>query len=399
MARKHRNFLFLQGPNSFFFKELGKELKNNGHSVKKINFCGGDKFFWNDEDCINFTDKIDEWQNFLKDLDKKDSYTDIMLYGDCREYHKTAIKLFKDKKIHVFEEGYFRPNWITYELDGVNAYSKLPTEAGFYNNLKEKYDHENFDFVEMGATLRYKAAYTCTHYIYRSFYDEKEFPNYIPHRSVTPEEEGGAWFRKWLKSGCKKIKANIIQRRVLEDKRPFFLFALQLCSDSQISEHSDFSGMRDAIEFVLRNFAKNAPKEIFMVIKTHPEEPGISKLHIKVSELTKELNIEKRVVFIDGGNMPEFLKAMKGMVTINSTATLSALHHRKPVKCLGRAVYNFAGLTDQQDLKDFWKKPEKADPDLFDKYRKYVHDETQINGNFYSKKGINILIQNLIPKI
>jgi len=363
---KHRNFLFLQGPNSFFFKKLAQSLRENGDRTTKISFCGGDEFFWNDKNRIAFKGKAEEFDNFLKDLNKEYNFTDIVIYGDCRKYHKIAINRFKKAgtKIHVFEEGYFRPNWITYELDGVNDNS----------------------------------SYTYIHYIFRYFYEDI-YSSYNPHRSLTGETEGRAWFRRWIFTYPRRLKHRLEQKSIIKNEGEYFLFALQLCIDSQIIEHSKFSGMRDAIDFVLRDFRKNAPKNLTLVVKSHPEEPGINKLRNKTMELTKELGLDGRILFTNGGNMPEYIKNSNGVICINSTTTLSALHHNKPVKCLGEALYNFEGLTDQKDLKDFWKKPTNADTEIFNKFKKYVHDTTQINGNFYNKEGINLLVKNLKGRI
>lgn len=399
---KDRKFLFLQGPNSFFFRELGRKLKSCESEIKKINLCGGDLFFWNDDDSIRYSGDFDGWQNYLKELEKEFSFTDIILYGDCREYHKTAIELYsKTKKIHVFEEGYFRPFWVTYELNGVNFNSSMPSNPHFYKGLDDIYDQDEHIYKELKPSFRHKAFYTCLHYIYRSFFDHKYFPKYLPHRKISPEKEGAAWFRKGMKHYFRKAKSSLIQSKILKraEKQEFFLLALQLCTDSQIVEHSTLSGMRETIDIVLQDFAKNCPEEYFIVVKTHPEEPGISKLAHKVEEAKNRLNIANRVIFIDGGNMPKFLHSMRGMVTINSTATLSALHHEKPVKCLGDAFYNFEGLTCQNELSEFWKNPYNPDNELFLKFKKYVNENSQINGNFYSPEGINVLIENLLPKL
>ena len=45
--------------------------------------------------------------------------TDIVLYGDTRPVHATAIRLARARGlcIHVFEEGELRPWWVTYRND------------------------------------------------------------------------------------------------------------------------------------------------------------------------------------------------------------------------------------------------------------------------------------------
>ena len=41
-----RRFLFLQGPISPFFAEVGAGLRALGHEVRRINLCLGDRLFW-----------------------------------------------------------------------------------------------------------------------------------------------------------------------------------------------------------------------------------------------------------------------------------------------------------------------------------------------------------------
>ena len=58
---------------------------------------------------------------------REKSITDIVLYGDTRPIHAHAIDRARDLgvRIHVFEEGYLRPYWVTYERDGSTGHSKL----------------------------------------------------------------------------------------------------------------------------------------------------------------------------------------------------------------------------------------------------------------------------------
>ena len=53
-----------------------------------------------------------------------------------------------------------------------------------------------------------------------------------------------------------------------------------------------------------------------------------------------------------------------------------------PVKALGISPYNFKGLSDQRDLLSFLRKPKKVDQLLFNKFYKFVLENSQINGNF-----------------
>ena len=400
--KANRSFLFLQGPISSFFKELGNLLLEEGHSLLRVNLHGGDQFFWNDKNSIPYNGKFDDWVETLNELHEKHHFTDLIVYNDCRPYHKTAIKLFKkhNVKIHVFEEGYLRPYWITYEENGVNAYSNLPNYREFYDKLdfdKEDYTYED-NKVFKGSFLK-RFIYTYIYYLYRGFFEAYNFKNYISHRVPLPQNEARRWLKRILTVKFKNSKALIEQKNIIRKKKPFYLLALQLCSDTQISEHSDFKNMSEVLELVIKNFSRNSSKDQYLVVKTHPEDNGLTKIFKNTIKIAQNYNVSDRVIFVDGGKMPCFLRNMRGMITINSTAGISALHHLKPVKCLGRAFYNFEGLTDQNDLSNFWLDPKAPDQDLFLRFKKYVMVKSQINGGYYTKESIKITLNNLREKI
>ncbi len=123
-----KSILFLQGPHGPFFRNLALAFAQQGHAVHRINFNGGDFIDWHSSlSQQNFSQHMSSWPNYLKNFLSEQLITDVVLYGDCRPFHKTAISVAKEHtiKIHVFEEGYLRPHWVTYERDGVNANSTL----------------------------------------------------------------------------------------------------------------------------------------------------------------------------------------------------------------------------------------------------------------------------------
>ena len=86
------------------------------------------------------------------------------------------------------------------------------------------------------------------------------------------------------------------------------------------------------------------------------------ELGIDYSDTIKKLSeiyphLIGRVFYIYDVPLPVLLRKGKGMVTINSTSGLSALLHNMPVITLGRANYDFEGLTYQGELNKFWQSP------------------------------------------
>jgi len=121
-------FLFLQGPHGPFFARLGRMLNRAGAEVWRVGFNAGDSAFWPDRaSYMPFRGMPEAWADTLDAmLDVKD-VTDIVLYGDTRPIHAEAVRQARARglRIHVFEEGYMRPYWVTYERGGSNGNSRL----------------------------------------------------------------------------------------------------------------------------------------------------------------------------------------------------------------------------------------------------------------------------------
>src|SRR5947209_6673240 len=111
---QRQEFLFLQGPPGPFFYLLGQELAQRGCGIHRINVCGGDRYDWRDG-AVDFRGRAREWPLFFDRFLRARGITDLVVYGDCRPLHQAALRLAKLRaiQVHVFEEGYIRPDWMT----------------------------------------------------------------------------------------------------------------------------------------------------------------------------------------------------------------------------------------------------------------------------------------------
>ncbi|VFS79526.1 Capsule polysaccharide biosynthesis protein [Kluyvera cryocrescens] len=86
------------------------------------------------------------------------------------------------------------------------------------------------------------------------------------------------------------------------------------------------------------------------------------------------------------------------MITVNSTAGLSALIHNKPLKVMGKALYDIEGLTWQGPLNQFWQTDFAPDKQLFHRFRTHLLYNTQINAVFYGKSDwLNVPTELPLP--
>ncbi|MEO0503706.1 MAG: capsule biosynthesis protein CapA, partial [Pseudomonadota bacterium] len=123
-----RVFLFLQGPHGPFFHRLGAMLRRAGATVWRVGFNAGDRAFWfHPASYIPYRGTAGDWPDTFTTLIADKGVTDIVLYGDVRPVHAEAVAEARRRglTVHVFEEGYMRPYWVTYERGGTNGNSRL----------------------------------------------------------------------------------------------------------------------------------------------------------------------------------------------------------------------------------------------------------------------------------
>jgi capsular polysaccharide export protein len=118
-----------------------------------------------------------------------------------------------------------------------------------------------------------------------------------------------------------------------------------------------------------------------------------------VMRAAREQGVARRVRYIDGGHLPTLLSHCRGVVTVNSTAGFSALIHRRPVKALGRAIYDLPGLCFQGDLDEFWTRGSAPDAALLQAFRSLVVAETQVRGDFYSRRGVRQVVSGSLLRL
>ena len=93
----------------------------------------------------------------------------------------------------------------------------------------------------------------------------------------------------------------------------------------------------------MQSFAAYSEPDSLLVIKNHPLDTGLIEYRRYTERLAHELRVADRVRFIDAGHLPTLLDHAKGVVVVNSTVGLSALHHRRPLITLGDAIYSIPG--------------------------------------------------------
>jgi len=380
---RNKRVLLLQGPVGPFFNRLSHDLRAEGAQVFKVNFNGGDQFFFPFGSTINYRGRPSEWPDFFSDLLDRLQVDWILLFGDCRSHHQTAQALAKPRGIGigVYEEGYVRPDYVTLERHGVNGHSTLPRNPDFYHALPE----QAVETTRPIGNAYWHAALWATLYYVASTLLHPLFPFYKHHRPLTLLE-----CLPWVRSAWRRVFYAMKERGVLGRLTDtfsgrFFLVPLQVHNDTQLCVHSHYTNIHTFIEDVVDSFALHAPEDTVLVLKHHPMDRGYHDYTRLIRRLARKHRLAGRLRYIHDQHLPTLLQHTAGVVLINSTVGLSALHHGTPVKVTGVALYDMPGLTFQGSLEKFWSDADLFSPDkpLFRKFRGYLINRTQINGSFY----------------
>ncbi|MET0155003.1 MAG: capsular biosynthesis protein [Rickettsiales bacterium] len=396
--REKRRFLMLQGPVGPFFRRFARKLLREGHDVACASFNFGDKMFNREGETLVFRRTFSEWEPWLLSLHADRQFTDVIMYNDCRPYHAAAMAALKPLGVtfHLFEEGYFRPNMITYEQNGLNGHSF------FYPCSKEKIER-NAPPVPCPKAPKIRALPCSLRHIYANavaYYtllggSTPFYPYYRRHRKRPPAIEAWQWIRRLCAQKSARRRSDARVAALPEGK--YYLLLLQLSHDTQITRHSRFGGgMRQVIAETVASFAARAPKDCVLAIKNHPLDNGAEDLDGFSARCAADRGVSDRVVFIEFGHLPTMIKASLGAVLVNSTSGTSVLHHGKKLLCLGKAIYDCEGLTFQGSLDDFWTSEFTPNKELFGKLRAAVCAKTQVFGNFYTAAGVECALSRLM---
>lgn len=392
-----RFFLFLQGCTCPFFHVLGRSLGARGHRVGRVSFNMGDALMWRAGPHWAYRWGVEGWEAWLRELIAREGVTDLVMLGDTRTHHACAIRVARESglRTHVWEEGYFRPAWLTLERGGINGYSRLPRDPQWYRAQAVRLA-EPVDNPPIANPLWRLATWELAYHLPNAL-NPLLYPGYRTHRPVTSPVELAGW--AWRFAHMPYYRRRDLGRltALFRSRRRYFLFPLQLDGDGQITHHSPFGRIERVIGAVLASFAAHAPAEDWLVVKNHPLDTGLEGYGRVVKRQARALGIEDRVLFLESGYMPPILRRSAGVVVVNSTVGTAALAARRPLIALGQAIYDMPGLCFQGGLDRFWKEAERPDPALFAAFRRVVIQTTQVHGSFYRQEGCMQAANEAVP--
>lgn len=402
MTGKDRRFLLLQGPHGPFFQQLGQMLLRTGAQVWRVGFNRGDRAFWPDRaSFVPYRGTPEDWPETAAALLARHQITDLVLYGDTRPVHTAAIHAARAAgvQVHVFEEGYLRPHWVTYERGGANGHSRLMqmTVAEMQAALaKAQMDQPEAParWGDMRQHIFWGALY---HWFVLTGF--RDFRNFRPHRDLTVWQEFLLYCRRLILLPIHRWDRMQAEFRIRNGGFPYHLVLLQLEHDASFRMHSPFAAMSEFLEVVIAGFAQGAAPHHHLVFKAHPLEDGRAPVARDLRQIAARHGVGGRVHLVRGGKLAQLLNHARSAITVNSTAGQQVLWRGMPLKTFGAAVYAKPEFVSPQTLPEFFARPRRPDARAYRDFRHYLLETSQITGGFYSARGRRELLRQVVDMI
>jgi capsular polysaccharide export protein len=373
VLKASQTVLLLQGPVGPFFDRLTQWLIAKNKQVHRIVFSGGDL-----HDCqvikpIKFAGLLNEWGAFFATQCVQLKVDVVVLFGQSRAYHQQALQVANQLGIQVIvlEEGYFRPGFVTMELDGVNGNSST-LDRFSWDGVPEHIISATDKHPFLNSTY-----FAAKHYAHMLF-GHWQFPSYEHHRHRSPAYYFGywmySWFRKWSHFKLDMRK----QKQLLDSKAYFYFVPLQFEGDAQLRLFSSYSSVDEFLSELIRSFSIHAPKPAMLVFREHPHGRGMGGYRSFIRQIAKSYGVDSRIVYLVEGDTPVLVKHSAGVITINSTVGVRALKSQVPLKVMGAAIYQRPGLVFEGELDEFWIKSIPAKTDLSEDFVLQLKNLTQV---------------------
>ncbi len=377
-------------------------LRQAGCNVSRVGFNAGDRAFWfGSTGYVPYHGTLEDWPDTFGDLIADLGITDIVLYGDTRPIHAAAILRAKSAglTVHVLEEGYMRPFWVTYERGGTNGNSRL-MDLGI-EQMQKALALSDLDIPTPPAhwgDMRHHVFYGALYHWFVMFRNRK-YRALVRHRDLPVSTEALLYTKRLFLMPAIAVGRWAATRRIRYGGFPYHLVLMQLEHDASFQAHSRFDRMEDFISVVVDGFAKGAPQHHHLVFKAHPLENDRSPTRRILRQLAKAHGVEGRIHYVRGGKLARLLDHARTAITVNSTAAQQVLWRGIPLKVFGRAVYSKPAFVSDQALPDFFANPTRPDSRAYRDYRRFLLETSQVPGGFYSAKGRRQLMRQIVDMI
>lgn len=366
--------------------KVARDLQRAGVDVRKVCFSFSDKLYhYNGIDCVEYKKPLIEFEQWLREYIREHHVDTLILYNQHRPYNEVGWKLAHELELEclVLELGLLRPDFTTIFTKETEPFSffskhwKQIKSAPLPDTPVESYERtarsdSTVKLTKMGLSVLAS----------RIFMRLGSYKLFIDQRKLSLRHHLFALYHSLFRYAARSYQKEMKDHYWEEKADTYFLAPLQVHCDSQIILKSDFVTIEQFIDHVAESFLEHAPADKKLVFKVHPMDRGYRDYTAIIDKYNRACG-EERFIYLDRIHLPSALSHAAGCITINSSVGLSALQHKTPTICLGKAVYDLPSLTSQDGLDSFWANPSPVKASAVEKFIHTLKVTNQAQGVLY----------------
>jgi capsular polysaccharide export protein len=387
--RQFSHALILQADWEGGMTNVALDLMWTGKSVAKVMLHAGDWIYkWKGVDVVSFDAPIETFRDWLREYIKHSKIDCLILYNQYRPYNQIGWDLAKELNIEciVFELGLLRPDFCSIYSREIDHFDYLSSRweriLSSGKTIEEPQQPAQIATMSTPRKMEQFALYYSFSRLMAKF--ARRYTHYQDQRSLSFTHHLAAGIRNMLRFQGRDKQNRYDRTFSTSLSGLYYLAPLQVHSDSQITQRSDFESMEAFIRKVSNSFLKHAPSNTKLVFKVHPMDRGYKDYAKLIKKLQSKPGGD-RILYLDRIHLPTALDHARGCVTINSSVGLSALIHGAPTLTLGEAAYHLEGLTFQGGLNTFWRQHGEVESEHVDNYVNLLKTTSQAYGTLYQR--------------
>ena len=402
-GQARRRVLLLQGPVGSFFAKLQDQFTRAGMDCWRVTFNAADRHFAGTGKTVHYKGEPDLFDAWLANFMARHPFDVVVFFGSEKPVHSIARAICRSSGTPCIslEEGYFRPGFISIEEDGNNWRSpiagKIPA-SGLKFSVPERKTKGRSSLYKMSALA---AQYYIIHALLSNTQEKMLF-----HKRDRANLflEARLWIRNaWRRWRSSTTNNELIAKLLEHHVEQYYLVPLQVRDDAQLTPQSARGWTNESLcEAAIRSFARYAPPYRHLVFKIHPLDRGHCNDRDFIMALASKHGISRRVHVVDHGSVGLLTRHCAGMITINSSSGLSAIHNNKPLAVLGRAIYANPKLAHNidkaEDIDVFWRAKRTCTREFSQRYLNWVRSQSVAPGDFYLPDEMPDAIANIVAR-
>ena len=387
--RPFSNALILQGDWEGGLANVALDLMATGKRVTKVVFHAGDWIYkWKKVPTVNFEARIDSFEAWLRDYIDDNAVDCIILYNQYRPYNQIGWDIAQELDIEcvVLELGLLRPDYCSIYTRDLNHFEYIAEKWRSVAKNNHAID-ELAEPARLGVmSTPCKMTQFAIFYVFSRLVAQfgRRYRHYTDQRSLSFRHHLEAGVRGMLRFQGREKQHRFDRVFSSRWSGKYYVVPLQVHTDSQITERSNFESMVHLIQLVAKSFLEFAPTNTKLIFKVHPMDRGYKDYRKRIKTLQSSTG-GARIFYLDRIHLPTLLDHAKGCVTINSSVGISALIHGAPTMTMGVAAYELEGLTYKGLLDDFWTQHGGVNMQLVTKFTNLLKHTSQAQGVLYQK--------------